>query len=220
MKAVRAVLCSTMAIALVSGCAGPQRRLAEEDRKALVDAEQIHVVHQTPLGGFTVKSTGHTLAGVFLPSVVAVAARVSDSLGLYRDLRLEDPVLGVKQRMAGVLASDLRLGNVRFVEEPATSDQIDELRAKFRSGLVLDVRTIGWGLDNERAKYAGRARLLRLADSTLLWQGNCEHVVGKDQDSPTRDALVADDGALLKANLLRAAERCADALASSLAGKD
>lgn len=219
MKAVRKALCSAIVVAFVAACAGPQKRLATDDRKALADAPQIHVVHQAPMRIFTIEGRAQK-AAMFFGGIFGVMANVGNSMALQKELNLEDPVLRVKQRMAVALAGELGLRNVRVVEELVASDQVEELRGKLKSGLVLDVRTIEWGLHNDRAKYVGRARLLRLADSTLLWQGNCEHVVDGDKDSPTREALVADDGALLKANLLQAAERCADALASSLAGKD
>jgi len=216
MRAGKALL-SAASIAVLAGCAGPQVRLADQDRRALAEAPQIHVVHSVTQGAFLVESTGRTVAAVLFSPLVAVAAGFGDGHALHRDLRLEDPVLRVRDRLAGVLSADLQLANVRVVNETVQSDQIDDLRALLRTGLVLDVRTTGWGLDNERAKYAVRARLLRLADSTLLWQGNCEHVADKALPSPSREALVADDGALLKAKLAQAAEHCADQLAQTLA---
>jgi hypothetical protein len=218
MKAVRQTLCSAIVVAFVAGCAGPQMRLAQDDRKALADAPQIHLVHQAPMRIFTIEGRAQN-AALFFGGIIGVMANVNNSMALQSELKLEDPVLRVKQRMAAALTGELGLRNVRVVEELMASDQVDELRGKLESGLVLDVRTIEWGLHNDRARYAGRARLLRLADSTLLWQANCEHVVDEDKESPTRDALVANEGALLKANLVEAAERCADHLAVSLAGK-
>jgi hypothetical protein len=215
MRTAKALVIAASIVGL-AGCVGPQVRLAEQDRRALSDAPQIHVVHYVMRGAFLSESTGRRVAGVIFSPLVAVVAGIGDGDALHRNLGLEDPVLRVRDRLAGALSKDFKLANVRLVEEPAQSDQIDELRARFQTGLILDVRTTGWGVDNDRAKYAARARLLRLADSTLLWQGNCEHVADKELPSPERVALVADNGALLKAKLLRAAERCADQLVQTL----
>jgi len=211
-------ICSVVTAALVAGCAGPQVRLADEDRTALAQAPQVHLVHQGPMRMFTIEGRAQN-AALFFGGIIGVMANVGNSMALQDELEPDDPVLRVKQRMAGALAGELGLGNVNVVAQPVASDQIDDLRASFQSGLVLDVRTTGWGLHNDRARYEGRARLLRLADSTLLWQGNCEHILHEDRPSPTREALVANNGELLKANLAEAAERCADGLVASLTGK-
>lgn len=83
----------------------------------------------------------------------------------------------------------------------------------FRTGAVLDVRTMKWGIDNNRAKYSARARLVRLADSTILWEATCnEFVADKAKPGPTMEALTANDGELLKTKLGEAADLCADQL--------
>jgi hypothetical protein len=208
---------SIVTAALLAGCAGPQMRLADEDRRGLAGAPRVHVVHQPALRIFTVEGRAHNAALLF--GIVGVMASVGHSMSVQQELKPEDPVLRVKQRMASVLAGELGVRGVNVVEEPIASDQPDDLRMKLQGGLVLDARTIAWGLHNDRARYEGRARLLRLDDSTLLWQANCEHILDEDKESPTREALMANGGALLKANLAKAADRCADALAASLIGK-
>ena len=93
-------------------------------------------------------------------------------------------------------------------------------------------------LDGTSVVYAARARLLRIADSVVIWERNCAHAAEVDvprqgeeyhptvnptaQPEPTRQMrvlieLVANDGRLLKAKLRETAEGCADKLfASSL----
>jgi hypothetical protein len=101
--------------------------------------------------------------------------------------------------------------------ETPEDDSIEKMKNSYRSGLVLDLRTGHWGMDNHRAKYYARARIINLDNSEVLWDRHCRWVVvDRAAPSPKKEALYADDGALLKANLQRAAETCADELALML----
>lgn len=219
MKASRKVLWSAVSVALLAGCAGQQVHLAQEDRLSLLAQPQIHAVHHRPIG-FRVESTGYTTATMLVGPFISVAVAASEAADLQRDLRLEDPAARVKHRLADALQAQLKLANVRMVPEPVLFDDVELLKEKFQSGVVLDVATTQWGIDNNRAKYLGRGRLVRLADKSVLWEGTCKVVVGADKPSPKREELVADEGALLKAHLREAADGCADQLAGWVVGKE
>jgi hypothetical protein len=119
------------------------------------------------------------------------------------------------------------------------------LKEAFGTGVVLEVQTRRWRLEHNvsrvRLVYSARARLLRLADSAVMWQATCAAYAAEVRASdvpnfaermkphptigqPRADELMieelgANDGKLLKAKLLEAAGGCADRLARSAVGK-
>lgn len=196
---------------LLTACAGQQTRLTAENRRALSTEPQIHAVHYVWTPVFMVESTGYAVASAFFTPLVVLAA-AGEGMGLQRDLRLEDPVFRVKDRLVSKLQTDFNLTNVRVVSDPPKNDGVATLKQVLQTGIVLDVKTAKWGLDNARVKYSARARLLRLADSAILWQATCEFVADKAQPSPKMDELKANDGVLLKTKILEAADGCADQL--------
>lgn len=209
-------LISAAAIACLAGCAGQQVRLGEEDR-ALLHSQPVHVAHHVPARAFSVESTGYTALGVLVTPLVA-GLMVAEGMGIQRDLQLEDPAPRVKERLADALRERLQLASLRMAPAPTTSEDSEYLQKTFGSGVVLEVMTRGWGLDNNRPKYSARARFVRLSDGFTAWQATCEVIADRDQPSPAREALVANGGELLKAKLVRAAERCAEQLAGWATG--
>jgi hypothetical protein len=118
------------------------------------------------------------------------------------------------------LESNLKLSNVNAVSVPVRDDDIESLKRDLNSGVVLDVRTVKWGIDNNRARYSARVRLVRLEDSSVLWEATCHDLVsGKAGATRTRAVLTANHGELLKSELGEAADACADQLAGWVIGK-
>lgn len=196
-------------LVFVVGCAGQSVKLSDEHRRTLT-TEKVHAVHVEPTG-FRVESTGYSVAGVLFTPLVAVGASF-EGLNLRETLSLEDPIVLVQERLLAALEGQYRLPNVIRVAQPAARFAGDT-QYKSLNGVVLEVRTTKWGIDNNRAKYAAGARVLRLSDGAMLWDAICDDVTAdKDKPSPEIDALRADNGALLKAKLNQAAEACADQL--------
>lgn len=198
-----------LSLALLAGCAGQRTRLSEEHHKTLT-TEPVHAVHSVATAGFMVQSTGYTTAGVLFSPLV-VLAQAAEGASMISELGLEDPVVRVKERVLVALEGSYKIPNVIRVAQPVNRLASD---TKSMSGLLFEVRTIKWGIDNNRVKYAAGVRVVRLADNVTLWDAVCnDAIVDKDKPSPTADALRADKGALLKAKLNQAADACADQLA-------
>lgn len=194
---------------LAAGCAGQQVQLGDADRRGLA-SQPVHAVHYPPARIFFVESSGYTTAAVLFSPLV-VLAQTAESRSLASELELEDPVGRVKERLSAALESRTKVN--RVASPPERSDP-ETLRKVLGSGLVLEVRTEKWGIDNNRAKYAAGVHLLRLSDGATLWQAVCnDSIADKDKPSPTLDELKADRGELLKAKLGQAADACAEQLA-------
>lgn len=205
------VIAATVSLAVLVGCAGQAVKLSEEHRRTL-STEQVHAVHVEPLG-FQVESTGYTMAGVLFTPLVAVGAAF-EGIDLHDKLGLEDPVVRVKGRLLDALEEHYRLPNVTRVAQPV-GRFVGDTQYKSLRGIVLEVRTTRWGIDNNRAKYAAGARVLRLSDGSTLWDATCDAAIAdEDKPSPDMEALRTDNGALLKLKLNQAADACADQLAA------
>jgi hypothetical protein len=203
---------------LVAGCAGQQTTLAPESLRALA-SQPVYAVHYEPHEGFMIESSGYTTAAVLFSPLVVIAA-AAEGRELRSQLALEDPAARAKERLLKTLQSGLRLDTVRSIAQWQKSDPTESLKKAHGTGVMLDVRTTKWGIDNNRAKYQARARLVRLSDAEVLWEATCnETVADRGRPSPTREAISADNGALLKAKLGEAADACADQLAAWAVGR-
>ena len=204
---------------LIAACAGQQARLSPENRDSLSSESQIYAVHHKSLTGFTYESTGYVLAGVFFTPLVAIA-QAGEGVGLVNELKLEDPVLRVEDRLVKTLQERFKVSNVSVAANPPKNDQVASIVQAYPTGVVLDVRTMKWGVDNARAIYKARARLIRSSSSTIVWQATCKFTADKDKPAPKMDDLKANSGILLKAKILDAADGCADQLVNWVTDQD
>jgi hypothetical protein len=199
-------------LTLLTACSGQQTKLTSDDLRSLPAQPQIHAVHHLPERIFWIDSKEYAAAGAIFSPLVVIS-QMQESRTLQGDLRLADPAPRVKDHLTARFQQHFGLKNVLAVPDSPKNDTVETLKEVFRTGAVLDVRTKTWGIDNNRAKYSARVRLVRLADSTVLWEATCDaFVVDKDKPSPTREALTANHGELLKSKLLEAADGCAGQL--------
>jgi hypothetical protein len=206
---MKAAIC--VAACLLAGCAGQHVKLGASERAALA-SEAVHVVHLPAAKMFFVESSGYTAAGVLFSPLV-VLAQAAEAKSLMDELKLEDPVARVKERLAAALESELRIAKVNRLERAPERSDPESLRKALGTGVVLQVRTENWRIDNNRAKYSASAQLVRLSDGVTLWHAVCpDSIADKDKPSPTTEQLKANGGELLKAKLAQAADACADAL--------
>jgi len=192
---------ASLLIVSITGCAGPHK-LARDDQLSLSSQPKIHAVHHRPA---TVFVDRETIAAAVLPDTPSDPS-ASENARLQRE-RPEDPAPHVKSRLANALQANLNLTNVHTVSDPLESDDIKTLKDVFKTGVVLDVRTMKWGRDNSRGSYSVRARMVRLEDSTVLWKTTCS-------------ARWLNDGKPLGAQLRSASDDCAAQLSAKARGRD
>ena len=151
---------------------------------------------------------------------------VSSGNRIVKDYSIDDPIVRVKERFLFTLEKEYNFENIRSIKEPYSSAKLAELKMIFREGLVIDFKTTRIGLNyypsswsHYHIDYQVRARLIRLEDSKILWQGVCRFVEKDPKTSPTMDELTADNGALLKTKLDEAADSCGKELVTQFLGK-
>jgi len=192
---------ASLLIVSVTGCAGPHK-LAPDDQLSLSSQPKIHAVHHQPATIFAAREPTTTAVLLDTPADPAV----SESTRPQRE-QPEDPAPRVKSRLVGALQANLKLTNVDTVSDPLQNDDVKTLKDVFKTGVVLDVRTMKWGGDDYRGNYLVRARMVRVEDSTVLWNTTC-------------NARWAYDGNPLGAQLRKAADDCAAQLSAKALGKD
>jgi hypothetical protein len=146
--------------------------------------------------------------------------------------QLTDPIADLEARFLNAWQQETgvkRLELSQFTDD----DDAGVLQTKYVTGYVLDFRTLNWtilplpwssSLDPKayRAVYGARARLVRLVDKTVVWQGTCEY----DKDSSLTPTLTlthiddVDKGIVVRNAFNTLAVHCADFLWRQFFGKD
>lgn len=92
--------------------------------------------------------------------------------------------------------------------------------------LVVDVQTINWGFfyfplsfGRYSVAYVASMCLIDTRRGRVMGQGTCSSVPRDKTDAPTRDELLADHAARLKAELQKAAEYCVAQFQANVVGE-
>jgi hypothetical protein len=148
---------------------------------------------------------------------------------LAMELALEDPVARMKEGLISRLGAGSEIGRIRPVATAMESDDLESLKTALGPAMVLDVKTLGWGLQHSMADpktftvlYGVRTRLIRLDTQTVLGRADVTCAVFGDRrlGAPTLDDLRAEGGRLLKAALTQAAEQCVEPTLARLRGQE
>lgn len=220
-----AVVVGAVGLAAIAGCAP---RLIGIDRDALLrlkDQPEIRVVRHPP-PGFDLGNPGNTVLGsIFGLSGGSPVAGPQGTAEIARAFGLTDPARTVQDRFTASLAFELGLSSLRAVDEIAAGDGLDDLQKAFGTGVVLDLKTVRWGISPDpqfgtryRVDYAARARLIRVEEATVVWQGACDASEREAERGATLGELTADDAERLTEKFRDAAQACADELLGQILG--
>jgi hypothetical protein len=190
-------------------------RLKNEEIR-VVTYQPPRFVYQAPAPYF-----GAGAAGVFNPVTGGFAGGMAAdprSQVYAIDSPLEDPATQVKNVFIKGLANQLEVARLVQAGEPLSDDDARSLQKKFGGGVVLDFRTESWGLLASslvslpyQMIYGARARLLRLSEGRVLWQGQCRYAANLDQFKATSTPALTEKFA-------EAAENCAQQLLAQFFG--
>lgn len=150
-------------------------------------------------------------------SVLDLASRKLQGATVQADLDLRDPAADVKDQIVTAMQSAYKIAKVHSEDSAAEFGEPAALQQKYRTGLVLDVRTLAWGLDRGIARYKVRARLIRLGNATVIWDEIC---VSSSRAMFTLDELTAERGRRVVAAVNTAAANCAQELSQSVVAAD
>ena len=222
----RLMLAAMIVPALMSGCATTVG-LSESDRAGLKNsAAPTYTLLYSSLGsnGLMVTTQSTALAG---PGAAFLA--VKNGKEWTEQHGLTHPLAPVRNRLVSKLKSDFGLYSVKNIDKEidVSNDAPEKLRAQLGmdKGTLLDLTgtyqviyyATNWS--HFHMYYNARARLLRLDDGKVLWQGNCRTDVEDPDNKPTFDELAANKAARLKEWLNRGAAECSNQLLNQVAGK-
>jgi hypothetical protein len=212
--------------ALITGCATTVG-LSESDRAGLKNSgAPTYTLLYSSLGsnGLMVTTQKTAFAG---PGAGFLA--IKNGKEWTEQHRLAHPLIPVRDRLVSKLKSDFGLYGIKHIDKDidVSNDTPEKLRAQLGmdKGTVLDLtgayQVIYYAANwtHFHMYYNARARLVRLDDGKVLWQGNCRTDVEDPDNKPTYDDLAANDAARLKQWLNRGAAECNTQLLTQLAGK-
>src|SRR3954451_23304729 len=139
MSGTRFCLCGIVIALVLNGCAGRASRLPV-DSAELRTQPQIFVVHQEARTGFLIENTGYRLMG---PTILGGILQGNQSASVQFNLKLEDPVIHGKERLARTLRENLDLKNMTIVPK-AYQKEDGQLAEIYQGGVVLHLQTVRW----------------------------------------------------------------------------
>lgn len=158
--------------------------------------------------------------------LIGAAAMIAEGNNIVKTNGIEDPAVSISNQLLRI-AKDKR--SIAVVPPPkpnlvAQSDDVQALIATYPNvDYVLDVKTLNWLLSyyptnwtGYRVTYSARVRVIETAGKTVAAETLCTAIEGDDAKPPSYDDLLANQAALLKSYLDKAAARCADKVATEL----
>ena len=199
-----------------------------EIRVHLKDQPEIRAFHYKPLP--------------FLPTHIPAPPSPTggSSQDSYGEIYGKDPILSIKDRLISVVAEDVGI-KVRSIDVPLPMledstqssvhdrchhDTLGELSRRLQKGLIMDFTSdwsleadVGFHLTRWYLTYSARARLIRLEEPHVLWQGICAYVSNDPPSNrPTLNVLEEHGQALLNVKINDAAHTCIQELTRQFQG--
>lgn len=227
-RRVRVNILTLGILLLLSGCAAsPPQQLAAEDLARIRQEPPITVVVHQPPPPFQ-QSTAFTTGGIMFGPVGTLASMQAESAAgteTTRGIELVNPSIRVRDQFVAGMTSEFGVPQPT-VRDNVNSADIERLRAALGPGVVLEFRTVYWGIGTNRANpfrqdrfqvnIMVRARLIRLGEQKILWE-NMHAIISRD--TATVQELQQNDGALLKRRLVEAADMCAKELIAKFSAR-
>ncbi|MEN8133618.1 MAG: hypothetical protein ABFS45_26330 [Pseudomonadota bacterium] len=150
-------------------------------------------------------------------AVFGVAAAVSEGKALVEEHKLVDPAINIKASLTKDLSETYQISDITIIDEirPYESNPEDVAAMASNEGIVLDVRTFGWGTmyypfkTKYKVNYVAQARLINAKDKRVISSERCLINEAYSEQSPTYDELMENGAELLKKKLAEASSECA-----------
>ncbi len=185
--------------------AGSATALASEKPFEMIRGARIQGVVITPQIGFKLETVKSSLVGF------GMSGRAGEEV--LQKFGVPDPAFRLRERFLSGLGKD-HTGGVQLSPDARADDDADSFKKAFGEGFVLDFRTRIWrlmysaGKKHHRYEYWGRARLVRLADSKVVWNETCKFLGDAPKTEGAAEDMLANDAALLRATMNMAVDHC------------
>lgn len=227
---------------LVTACGTVNKPAPTDTIQALRTQPRISVAHYQPApfaiaswtDGDRVRHAGFSLLGP-IGQVLSEGIRFSDAKKAGAEFislsQLADPMLNLQRRFLPAWERELGLSALP-ASQLIADDSPAALRTHFEADYVLDFKTEVWAVgpvpsatfdpisSTYLPRFTGRARLVRLHDQQVEWEGSCD---SREEGSrwPVVDTELTgtDGGEAVKTAFQNVAERCADYLWRAFFGR-
>lgn len=194
--------------AVLGGCVSAPSKPVES--KTAMQGKQVVLAHYA-MPDFAAMTPGKAAFGLF-----GAAAMIHAGNAIVQADHIPDPAIVIGQRLANDLAAKEGASIVSGPTPMAMSDQPATLLKTYAgTDIILDVKTLSWMYSYYPTKwqtyhvfYVARVRLLDGHTGSLIAQQLCKVDPTDPKNPPSLDQLQADDGAMLKAFLGKAADTC------------
>lgn len=214
-----------ISIAWLSGCEYNQVRLEPATRELLKQQEKISVGYDSKFRfwAFDNPRCQYVMGGKYVPPSCRDKSEPVTYRNATDELKVDDPILKVRDHVIGLLETHLGLQNLRIRPPAINSGQL------YDADLVLVVKNdsltfMNGNLGNPSypdgvrysISYEAYGQLTRKADFKVLWQDRCS-IYSPDVGIPKMSYgdLKANDWALLQEVMSRIADRCAEQMLAS-----
>jgi len=209
---------------LLTACAPAVIPIDREEMARLKSEPEIQVVTYRPPRFLYQAPLSFGGVGAFNPVTGGFVGGFSDARDqVYAiDSPLGDPALRVRDQFLKGLEGRLDAARLIPIGGAQPDDDVKALAKRFGAGVVLDFKTITWGLLSGQSvgrpyqiAYLARARFLRMESGSVLWRGQCQYD-GRDPDG-SLDNFDASP-AVVEKKFAQAADACAKALLAQFLG--
>ena len=208
------IIIAAFLLAFLAGCASVQHKPLSTD--AITQLKGRTLSRATyPKADFVAMSPGAAAFGQ-----IGAAVMISEGAKISKESDLQDPPRTISAGLAEKLAAahGMRMAVVAAAE--SSSDEVAALAAAHSGAqYVLDVKTFNWTLAyyptnwaGYRLMYSARMRLIDTASKSVVSETMCQTTQGDDKNPPSKDQLLANQAALLKEYVDKAARGCIDVL--------
>src|SRR5262245_14780476 len=211
-----------LVLTILVGCAPKPILLDEATKVSLGGVREIRALYYTPPNLFV---PVNPVPGMFFGAIggaIAGFEAMSRSEQMVKAYGLIDPIIQVKTELRPSVQTSFPDASIVDIATPRQDDALGVLKGEFQQGLLLDLKTIKWGIftkvgqGDHYVSYQGRARLVQLPEEKVVWQGVCDFEERDDTTLRHITDFEANNGALLKEHLTKLATICSGELTKQL----
>jgi hypothetical protein len=210
---IRKLACTAAALTL-AGCVTVQHQPISTETLAKLDGKSVAVSrHAAP--DFTAMSAGKAAF-----AMLGAFAMIAEGNAIVKDNGVEDPALAITDGLLKKLAAAKAIKPLPASGLMASDDITNIVAAHAGAQYILDYQSLGWMFSyyptdwsHYRVNYSGRLRLIDAATRSVVAESACNSVQGDEKNPPTKEQLLENKAALLKAHLAKAGTACIDVLA-------
>ena len=210
-----------IAVTFGSAAASSPLSISKEELITRLKAEPVHMAVGQP-SSFEDRA-GKAIGGFFGALGAAAQVAVNDSSGkqIADKLNIPDPSIEVKAKFEEFLRTKVSLGAIApsSTESPKGSTGLTFSFVTKLVGLFASPSGSAFapsrGSRYARAGYEVQAELLDQKSGSTVWTGTCK-AFSPESSTYSKENLLDRGGLLLKENMIKAADRCADSLLAEL----